>query len=243
MLVLSNFATGDRKQSRDNPFRCFKDEKSLVSYFQRMKKLLVFFSRVAYREGGHFTVRAETDAETVSPTSERQEYPQLPQDIIRPTDDQRSMEPQNSPVLSFCAMLSRKKAHAGHRSKECARPSRKELGDDERDDAEQQRLNTGGWQEAGNYNSNLSKLIWMAQLLIFESVYHHHVNNVDDTITNQLKKLCEKFLHQAQDTVFARILSWRLYLTKVSKGAVASNQARCSSDGREITYLGTTLSM
>ncbi|KAG6164599.1 hypothetical protein E4U27_000189 [Claviceps purpurea] len=94
MLVLSNFATGDRKQGRDNPFRCFKDEKSLVSYFQRMKKLLVFFSRVAYREGGHFTVRAETDAETVSPTSERQEYPQLPQDIIRPTDDQRSMEPQ-----------------------------------------------------------------------------------------------------------------------------------------------------
>ncbi|KAG6265515.1 hypothetical protein E4U47_006312 [Claviceps purpurea] len=140
-------------------------------------------------------------------------------------------------------MLSRKKAHAGHRSKECARPSRKGLGDDERDDAEQQRLNTGGWQEAGNYNSNLSKLIWMAQLLIFESVYHHHVNNVDDTITNQLKKLCEKFLHQAQDTVFARILSWRLYLTKVSKGAVASTQARCSSDGREITYLGTTLSM
>ncbi|KAG5955593.1 hypothetical protein E4U57_003292 [Claviceps arundinis] len=106
-------------------------------------------------------------------------------------------QPFQSPMLSFCAMLSRRKAHAGHRSKEGA-------GDDERDDAEQQRLNTDGWQEAGNYKSNLSILIWMAQLLIFESVYHHHVNNVDDTITNQLKKLCEKFLHQAQDTAFAR---------------------------------------
>ncbi|KAG5934178.1 hypothetical protein E4U59_006367 [Claviceps monticola] len=39
---------------------------------------------------GHFTVRAEPDAETVSPTSERQEYAQLPQDIIRPTNGQRS---------------------------------------------------------------------------------------------------------------------------------------------------------
>ncbi|KAG5950405.1 hypothetical protein E4U57_007765 [Claviceps arundinis] len=106
-------------------------------------------------------------------------------------------QPFQSPVLSFCAMLSRTTAHAGHRSKVGA-------GDDERDDAELQRLNTGGWQEAGNYKSNLSMLIWMAQLLIFESVYHHHVNNVDDTITNQLKKLCEKFLHQAQDTAFAR---------------------------------------
>ncbi|KAG5951855.1 hypothetical protein E4U57_006567 [Claviceps arundinis] len=113
-------------------------------------------------------------------------------------------QPFQSPVLSFCAMLSRRKAHAGHRSKECARPSRKGLGDDERDDAELQRLNTGGWQEAGNYNSNLSKLIWMAQLLIFESVFHHHVNNGEDGIRNQLKKLCEKFLHQAQDSAFAR---------------------------------------
>ncbi|KAG6106648.1 hypothetical protein E4U13_007342 [Claviceps humidiphila] len=80
-------------------------------------------------------------------------------------------------------MVSRRKAHAGHRSKKCARPSRKGLGDDERDDAELQRLSTGGWQEAGNYNSNLSKLIWMAQLLIFESVYHYHVNNGEDGIT------------------------------------------------------------
>ncbi|KAG5929523.1 hypothetical protein E4U60_007398 [Claviceps pazoutovae] len=302
MLVLSNFAAGDRKQGKDNPFRCYKEEPTLVSYFQRMKELLVFFYRVAYREGGHFTVRAEPDAATVSSTSERQEYTQLPQDIIRPTNDQRSAmqhildklselktidawshrstggdrqavaaekekdmveelkpavrdffmqlichefegQPFQSPVLSFCAMLSRKKAHAGHRSKDCARPSRTGLGDDERDDAERQRLNTGGWQEAGNYNSNLSALIWMAQVLIFESVYHHHVNNGNDSITNQLKKLCEKFLHQAQDTAFARILSWRLYLTKVSKGAIASNQARWSSDGRQITYLGTTLSI
>ncbi|KAG5912716.1 hypothetical protein E4U61_008031 [Claviceps capensis] len=305
MLVLSNFAAGDRKQGKDNFFRCYKKESTLVSYFQRMKELLVFFYRVAYREGGHFTVRAEPDAETVSPTSERQEYTQLPQDIIRPTNDQRSAmqhildklselktidawshrstggdrqavaaekekemveelkpavrdffmqlichefegQPFQSPVLSFCAMLSRKKAHADHhRSKKCARPSRTGLGDDEQDDAEQQRLNTGGWHEAGNYNSNLSMLIWMAQVLIFESVYHHHVNNGNDndSITNQLKKLCEKFLHQAQDTAFARILSWRLYLTKVSKGAIASNQARWSSDGQQITYSGTTLSI
>ncbi|KAG6248565.1 hypothetical protein E4U49_008391 [Claviceps purpurea] len=295
MLVLSNFAAGDRKQGKDTPWLWHKQNETLVSYFQRMKELLVFFYRVAYQEGGHFTVRAEPDAETVSPTSERQEYTQLPQEIIQPTNGQRSamqhildklselktdyawshrstggdrwavaaekdkgiveelkpavrdffmqlicheFEGQSfqSPVLSFCAMLSRTKAHAGHRSKEGT-------GDDEREDAELQRLNTGGWQEAGNYNSNLSKLIWMAQLLIFESVYHHHVKNVGDTIRSKLKKLCEKFLHQSQDTAFARILGWRLYLTKVSKEAIASNQARWSSDGREITYLGKTLSI
>ncbi|KAG6090771.1 hypothetical protein E4U30_007991, partial [Claviceps sp. LM220 group G6] len=295
MLALSNFAAGDRKQGKDIGFRFHKEAKSLVSYFQRMKELLVFFYRVAYREDGHFTVRAEPDAETVSPTSERQEYTQLPQEIIRPGVGQRSAmqsildklselktmyawshrstegdrqtvaaeeekemveelkpavrvffmklichefegQPFQSPVLSFCAMLSRTKAYAGHRSK-------KGTGDDERDDAEQQRLDTGGWQEASNYKSELSKLVWMAQLLIFESVYHNHVDNVGDTITNQLTKLCEKFLHQAKDTAFARILSWRLYLSKVCKGVIASNQARWSSDGQEITYRGTTLSI
>ncbi|KAG6018208.1 hypothetical protein E4U40_000535, partial [Claviceps sp. LM458 group G5] len=90
LLVLSNFAAGDRKQGKDTPWRWHKEKKTLVSYFQRMKELLVFFYRVAHQEGGHFTVRAEPDAETVSPTSERQEYTQLPQEIIQPTNGQRS---------------------------------------------------------------------------------------------------------------------------------------------------------
>ncbi|KAG5912786.1 hypothetical protein E4U61_007912, partial [Claviceps capensis] len=230
---------------KDNPLRCYKEEPTLVSYFQRVKELLVFFYRVAYREGGNLTVRAEPDAATVSPTSERQEHAQLPQDIIRPTNDQRSAmqhildklselktidawshrstggdrqavaadkekemveelkpavrdffmqlichefegQPFQSPVLSFYAMLSRKKAHAGHRSKECARPSRTGLG----------------------------------------------------TMSGTTRSSSSGSTRTAGRRQAITIATYRM-----SEGAIASNQAHWSSDGRQITYLGTTLSI
>lgn len=52
-------------------FRCFKSEPTLVTYFRRMKELLVYYYRVVYREDGYF--------------SRKTEAPALPRDVIEPT--------------------------------------------------------------------------------------------------------------------------------------------------------------
>ncbi|KAJ3464901.1 hypothetical protein MRS44_009687 [Fusarium solani] len=69
--------------------------------------------------------------------------------------------PFRSAVLSFCAMLSRKKAF-----------TRREANDDE------QRKRCV-WNEPGNFNSNLSALTWTAQLILFDFVCFHKQDDED----------------------------------------------------------------
>jgi hypothetical protein len=53
--------------------------------------------------------------------------------------------PFKSPVLSFCAMLSRKVRGSG--------------------------VGQGQWMEPGNYNNHLSALTWTAQMILFDYTY------------------------------------------------------------------------
>ena len=46
--ILSGFAAGAGKKGKDTAFRWYKHESTLVSYFQKMKELLVYYYRVAY---------------------------------------------------------------------------------------------------------------------------------------------------------------------------------------------------
>ena len=118
-------------------------------------------------------------------------------------------QPFQSPVLSFYAMLSRTRAHAGGKAKAWAEASRVGSGDTGQDEALRKRLAIGGWHEPGNYSSSLSALVWMAQLLIFETVCHHDGKNDgrdNEDFLEQLGKLCRTFMHQAGKTVFGFIL-------------------------------------
>lgn len=99
--------------------------------------------------------------------------------------------PFQSPVLSFCAMLSRKVRGKGQ----------------------------GLWHDAGNFNSHLSALTWCAQLVIFD--YACFVEAKDDSlIPVLLAKLCKRYFQQLAETPFGYILQWRLYLTLVSDSRV-----------------------
>jgi superfamily II DNA or RNA helicase len=286
--MLSNFAAGVGKKGKDIAFRCFKNESTLVTYFRKMKELLVYYYRVVYMEDGHFT-RDDVDAEEEE--SDKGRKVRLPQDVISPTDEQRramdSMfqilrklgpgiaptteeeekvenealrpairkfymhlichtvrgQPFQSPVLSFCAMLSRAKVNTRSKDKRRAELERKGTGDDVQDEAVRQRKALGCWHDPGNYSGNLSALIWMAQLVIFEAVCHHDSlsDSDEDRIMEKLEKLCTTFLHQDGETVFGYILQWRLYISTVARAAITRRQARWSLDGKEITYLGTTL--
>ncbi|KFY31542.1 hypothetical protein V493_01014 [Pseudogymnoascus sp. VKM F-4281 (FW-2241)] len=172
--------------------------------------LLVYYYRVVHCEGGHFT-RAKPDQV-------------LPRDIIRPTktqtqamdeimaalavEDEAEAElalkhairrlylamichtvgsvPFKSPVLSFCAMLGRKVRGKGQ----------------------------GLWEEPGNFNSHLSALTWVAQLVIFDYACFHEQDN-EDQIPIFLARMCKKFFQQLAETPFGHILQWRLYLFKL----------------------------
>jgi hypothetical protein len=122
--------------------------------------------------------------------------------------------PFRSPVLSFCAMLSRKVRGKGR----------------------------GLWEEPGNFNSHLSALTWTAQLVLFDYACFQEQDD-EDQIPLFLAKICKKFFQQLVETPFGHILQWRLYLFKVGKAAIAKHQARWSLDGQTVVYRGVELQM
>jgi hypothetical protein len=156
--ILNEFYAG--ASGKADGFRYFKNASTLVTYFTTMKQLLVYYYRVVYSEDGHFTrIKARLDqrlpGDVIQPT---QPQIQAMDEIIEALDleDQEEAElalkhairrlylalicqtvgsvPFKSPVLSFCAMLSRKVRGKGR----------------------------GLWEEPGNFNSHLSALTWTA---------------------------------------------------------------------------------
>ncbi|KFY99227.1 hypothetical protein V498_00910 [Pseudogymnoascus sp. VKM F-4517 (FW-2822)] len=227
-----------RALGKADGFWHFKNPSTLVTYFTTMKQLLVYYYRVVHCEGGHFT-RAKLDQV-------------LLRDVIRLTKTQiQAMDeimaalavedaeeaglalkhairrlylamichtvgsvPFKSPVLSFCAMLSRKVRGKGR----------------------------GLWEEPGNFNSHLSALTWVAQLVIFDYACFHEQDD-EDQIPVFLARMCKKFFQQLAETPFGHILQWRLYLFKVGKAAIVKHQARWSLDRQTVEYRGVELQM
>ncbi|KID83861.1 telomere-associated recQ-like helicase [Metarhizium guizhouense ARSEF 977] len=166
-------------------------------------------------------------------------------------------EPFRSPVLSFCAMLSRatlkdksyyerqrrKKSENKGESRDQGKSRRNVMTEEGHGDIVTRREERfGGWVKPGSYTSNLSKLVWGAQLMIFESTCFYKRHQTEE-IPDTLEKICRKFMHQRQETAFGHILQWRLYLGTVAQGAISSDQARWSLDGQEIDFRGTKLHM
>ena len=180
-VVLSRFQPSQVDLTgKTRPFDPYKGPKSLASYFGTALRFVSYFSRVVAPDEYHFSPAADADDDVED---------QRPEDIIEATDDQLAVWREicdlarqirasrtedyddsddnhdnndddnvlkerllelwmllichttgarryQSPLLSFCAMLSIK-------------PS------------------TRSWMEPGNFNSSLSALIWVVQLLVF----------------------------------------------------------------------------
>ncbi|KAH7248458.1 hypothetical protein B0J15DRAFT_514469 [Fusarium solani] len=197
---------GGSSSGKPDGFRSFKNESSLTSYFRRMKQLLVYYYRVVFCEDGHFT-RENKDQramEGIIDALREQDERAKEKSADEEDNDERDAElkhairnfyislicqtvgsrPFRSAVLSFCAMLSRKKAF-----------TRREANDDE------QRKRCV-WNEPGNLNSNLSALTWAAQLILFDFVCFHKQDD-EDGIPELLEKMCKKYFQQMAETSFA----------------------------------------
>lgn len=238
--ILNEFYAG--ASGKADGFRYFKNASTLVTYFTTMKQLLAYYYRVVNCEGGHFT-RAKPDQvlprDVIQPTAPQiQAMDEIMEALAAPEDEDDKEEaelalkhairrlylalichtvgsvPFKSPVLSFCAMLSRKVRGKGR----------------------------GLWEEPGNFNSHLSALTWTAQLVLFDYACFQEQDD-EDQIPVFLAKICKKFFQQLAETPFGHILQWRLYLFKVGKAAVAKHQARWLLDGQTVEYRGVELQM
>ncbi|KAL1582280.1 hypothetical protein WHR41_09166 [Cladosporium halotolerans] len=116
-----------------------------------------------------------------------------------------------SPLLSFCAMLSIK-------------PS------------------TKSWMEPGNFNSNLSAIIWIVQLLVFYDSALKEQQGSGKTL-KLVKAYCDQYVQQTVETPMGEILRWRLLLFKVSGASVGTHEASWDEHEEVLTYEDTELRM
>lgn len=130
--------------------------------------------------------------------------------------------PFRSAVLSFCAMLSRRRNRTRQR------------------DNKQGALCS--WRSPGNFNSNLSALTWVAQIILFDFICFKKHDD-EDGIPDMIDEICKRYFQQMTETTFGHILQWRLYLFIAAKNNLTEHQARWSLDKQTIDYRGTALHM
>jgi hypothetical protein len=251
-VVLSRFQPSQVDLTgKTRPFDPYKGAKSLVSYFGTALRFVSYFGRVVAHDEYHFSLAADTDDDVED---------QRPEDIIEATDDQlvvwrdicdvaqriRANETEDyndsdenndddvlkerllelwmllichttgarryqSPLLSFCAMLSIK-------------PS------------------TRSWMEPGNFNSSLSAIIWVVQLLVFYDSALEEQQGHGGTL-ELVKAYCDQYLQQTIEAPIGEILRWRLLLFRVSGTSVGTHEASWGESEEVLTYENTELRM
>lgn len=101
---------------------------------------------------------------------------------------------------------------------------------------------TKGWMEPGNFNSHLSGIIWVVQLLLFYDSARKEQQDRGQTLA-LVKRRCNKFLIQTVEAPMGEILRWRRLLFKVSKESVGDHEASWDENEQVLTYEDTELHM
>jgi hypothetical protein len=96
--------------------------------------------------------------------------------------------------------------------------------------------------EPGNFNGNLSAIIWVVQLLIFYDSAREEQQGRGETL-NLVKWCCARYLQQTVETPMGEILRWRLLLFKISKESISNNEANWDESEQVLTYGDTELRM
>ena len=240
-VVLSRFQSSQLEML--GPTRAFDHQiepRTVKAYFKTAKQSLVYFDRVAVGRDYHFSASA-TPEEVVRP-----------EDVIELTDEQR---------ITWCSIrrLARQRVENNDSSDENGLEDqilrmwmlliRQETG------ARRYRspllsfcamLSISPtalcWMEPGDFNSHLSAIVWVVQLLIFyDSARREHQG--EDTTIRLVKHSCEKYLQQTNETPMGEILRWRLLLFRTSKDTVKTRQATWDESEEVVSYEDTELHM
>ncbi|KAK6401528.1 hypothetical protein LTR81_023323 [Elasticomyces elasticus] len=101
---------------------------------------------------------------------------------------------------------------------------------------------TGSWMKPGNFSSDLSKMIWVVQLIIFYYGAQRGQEGDGRTLTS-IQECCLRYLHQGNETPMGEILRWRLLLFHIRDHSVGDRQVEWNEQEAAITFEGTTLRM
>ena len=80
------------------------------------------------------------------------------------------------------------------------------------------------WIEPSNFNSSLSAIIWIVQLLVFYDSTLKEKQGYREML-KLVKAYCNQYLQQTVETPIGEILRWRLLLFKVSGVRVGTHKA------------------
>lgn len=96
--------------------------------------------------------------------------------------------------------------------------------------------------EPGNFNSSLSGIIWVVQLLVFYDSTLKEKQDHGETL-DLVKAYSDQYLQQTVETPMGEILRWRLLLSKVSSASVGTHEASWDESEQVLTYEDTELRM
>ena len=99
---------------------------------------------------------------------------------------------------------------------------------------------TGSWMEAGNFNSTLSAMIWVVQLVIFFCGTVEERQGRASTL-DYVKRTCDGFMHQTVETPMGEIVRWRLLLFRVSRDDIGEHSVTWDVAQEVLTYRSTRL--
>ena len=238
-VVLSRFQSSQVDMvGRTRAFEPYKDPGTLKTYFKLAKQFLAYFGRVAANRDHHFSADSEDiqrPEDVIEPTSEQLQKWQS----IRRTARQREADGDadhedrlRDELLDMCMLLIRHELGAQRYHSPlvsfCAMLSIKP--------------STSSWMEPGNFNSHLSGIVWVVQLLIFYDSARKERQGCGKTL-ELVKQSCKTCLQQTVETPMGEILRWRLLLFHISKDSVSDRQATWDESEQVLTYEGTELHM
>jgi superfamily II DNA helicase RecQ len=250
-VVLSRFQSSQVDlQGKTRPFDPYKGPKSLETYFGTAYRFVSYFSRVAAPDEYHFSIDTE-DGDDM----------QRPEDIIEATDEQLAVWQDIQQIVQRTrTSTTEEDEHAVNDTEDreklkdrllklwmllichttgarrykspllsfCAMLSIKP--------------STKSWMEPGNFNSSLSAIIWVVQLLIFYDSALKEQQGYGKTL-DLVKACCDNYLQQTVETPMGEILRWRLLLFKVSGASVGTHEVSWDESEEVLTYEDIELRM
>lgn len=96
--------------------------------------------------------------------------------------------------------------------------------------------------EPGNFNSSLSAMIWIVQLLVSYDSALEEQQGCGETL-KLVKAHCDQYLQQTVETPMGEILRWRLLLFRMSGTSIGTHEASWNEGEQVLTYENTELRM
>ncbi|KAK6435689.1 hypothetical protein LTR95_008124 [Oleoguttula sp. CCFEE 5521] len=203
------------------PFDPYKEPNTFKTYFKLAQRALVYFDRVAAGHEYCFSAESEDSVrpeDHVEPTEKQVEVWHaaclLAKHEIPAGDEERQSQLKSRFVEFWMLLVCQDTGSRRYRSpllSFCAMLSIKP--------------STQSWLELGNFNSNLSAIMWVVQLLLFYDSARKERGGQGKTL-DHVKHYCENFLQQTVETPMGEILRWRLLLFRVSKDSVGETTKR-----------------